>query len=63
MFASRPTGDHDIDDNDDHHQMIIIMTDSLDWIDAIADFFTVVEFPVLGYLPPAVLTELHFQVG
>ena len=43
--------------------MIIIMTDSLDWIDALADFFTIVEFPVLGYLPPAVLTELHFQVG
>jgi len=34
-----------------------------DWVDAIADFFTVVEFPVLGYLPPAVLTELHFQLS
>ena len=33
-----------------------------DWIAALADFFTVVEFPVLGYIPPAVLSELHFQL-
>merc|ERR1719507_2966240 len=33
-----------------------------DWITALADFFTVVEFPVLGYIPPAVLSELHFQL-
>ena len=35
---------------------------SPDWINALADFFTVVEFPVLGYLPPAVLTEMYFQL-
>merc|ERR1712098_57598 len=29
---------------------------------ALGDFFTVVEFPVLGYLPPAILTEMHFQL-
>ena len=33
-----------------------------DWITALAEFFTVVEFPVLGYVPPAVLSELHFQL-
>jgi len=33
-----------------------------DWVNALVDFFTVVEFPVLGYLPPAVLTEMHFQL-
>merc|ERR1719319_2039456 len=33
-----------------------------DWVTALADFFTVVEFPVLGYTPPAVLSELHFQL-
>ena len=33
-----------------------------DWINAIVDFFTVVEFPVLGYEPPAVLTELHLRL-
>jgi len=33
-----------------------------DWVNALAEFFTVVEFPVLGYLPPAVLTEMHFQL-
>jgi len=33
-----------------------------DWINALVDFFTVVEFPVLGYQPPAVLTEMHFQL-
>ena len=33
-----------------------------DWITALTEFFTVVEFPVLGYIPPAVLTELHFQL-
>ena len=33
-----------------------------DWINAIADFFTVVEFPVLGYAPPAVLTEMHLRL-
>ena len=32
------------------------------WIDALVNFFTVVEFPVLGYVPPVVLTELHFQL-
>ena len=31
-----------------------------DWINALKEFFTVVEFPVLGYVPPVVLTELHF---
>ena len=33
-----------------------------DWVTALAEFFTVVEFPVLGYVPPAVLSELHFQL-
>ena len=32
-----------------------------DWVNALVDLFTVVEFPVLGYQPPAVLTEMHFQ--
>jgi hypothetical protein len=27
---------------------------------SLAAFFTVVEFPVLGYVPPVILTELHF---
>ena len=31
-----------------------------DWVAALASFFTVVEFPVLGYVPPVILTELHF---
>ena len=30
-----------------------------DWL---ADFFTVVEYPVLGYIPPAILTEMYFDV-
>ena len=33
-----------------------------DWITAIVDFLTVEEFPVLGYSPPAVLTEIHCGV-
>lgn len=33
-----------------------------DWINALKEFFTVVEFPVLGYVPPVVLTELHFHL-
>ncbi len=33
-----------------------------DWVAALASFFTVVEFPVLGYVPPVILTELHFLV-
>eukprot|EP00092_Neocalanus_flemingeri_P029317 GFUD01031829.1.p1 GENE.GFUD01031829.1~~GFUD01031829.1.p1 ORF type:complete len:1567 (-),score=501.95 GFUD01031829.1:381-5081(-) len=33
-----------------------------DWVNALVDFFTVVEFPVVGYHPPAVLTEMHFQL-
>ena len=33
-----------------------------DWINAIVDFLTVDEFPVLGYSPPAVLTEIHCQL-
>ena len=33
-----------------------------DWLTALQDFFTVVEFPVLGYVPPAVLTEMHFTL-
>ena len=31
----------------------------LDWI---RDFFTVIEYPVVGYVPPAILTEMHFDV-
>ncbi len=31
-----------------------------DWLAALAAFFRVVEFPVLGYVPPVILTELHF---
>ena len=30
-----------------------------DWL---ADFFTVVEYPVLGYIPPAILTEMYFDL-
>ena len=26
------------------------------------DYFTVVEYPVLGYVPPAILTEMHFDL-
>jgi len=36
---------------------------SVDWINALADFFTVVDFPVVGYVPPEVLTELHFVLN
>lgn len=31
-------------------------------IDWLAEFFTVVEYPVTGYIPPAILTEMHFDV-
>ncbi len=31
-------------------------------IDWLKDYFTVVEYPVLGYIPPAILTEMHFDV-
>lgn len=34
-----------------------------DWINSLVNFFTVVEFPVLGYSPPVVLTELHFLLA
>ena len=30
-------------------------------IDWLSDFFTVVEYPVQGYIPPAILTEMHFD--
>ena len=30
-----------------------------DWL---AEFFTVVEYPVLGYIPPAILTEMYFDL-
>ena len=33
-----------------------------DWFNALVNLFTVVEFPKLGYQPPAVLTKIHFQV-
>ena len=32
------------------------------WVDWLADFFTVVEYPVEGYVPPAILTEMQFDV-
>lgn len=31
-------------------------------IDWLQDYFTVVEYPVLGYIPPAILTEMHFDL-
>ena len=31
-------------------------------IDWLKDYFTVVEYPVLGYIPPAILTEMHFDL-
>ena len=30
-------------------------------VDWLTDFFTVVEYPVMGYVPPAILTEMHFD--
>ena len=33
-----------------------------DWVNALVNLFTVVEFPKLGYQPPAILTKIHFQV-
>ena len=33
-----------------------------DWVNTLVNLFTVVEFPKLGYQPPAVLTKIHFQV-
>ena len=35
----------------------------LGWINALIEFFRVVEFPVLGYSPPVVLTEMHFLLN
>jgi hypothetical protein len=32
------------------------------WAEWMADFFTVVEYPVDGYVPPAILTEMQFDV-
>lgn len=32
------------------------------WINWLADYFTVVEYPVTGYIPPAILTEMHFDL-
>ena len=32
-----------------------------EWVDWLADFFTVVEYPVDGYVPPAILTEMQFD--
>lgn len=38
------------------------LVDSPVWVNWLGDFFTVVEFPVDGYLPPAILTEMQFDV-
>lgn len=32
------------------------------WINWLVDFFTVVEYPVVGYIPPAILTEMRFDL-
>ena len=32
------------------------------WLEWLSDFFTVVEYPVTGYVPPAILTELRFDL-
>ena len=32
-----------------------------EWVDWLGDFFTVVEYPVDGYVPPAILTEMQFD--
>ena len=31
-------------------------------VDWLTEFFTVVEYPVTGYIPPAILTEMHFDI-
>lgn len=31
-------------------------------IDWLSEYFTVVEYPVMGYIPPAIMTEMHFDV-
>ena len=33
------------------------------WLDWLVDFFTVIEYPVVGYIPPAILTEMHFDLS
>ncbi|TRY61083.1 hypothetical protein TCAL_14969 [Tigriopus californicus] len=38
------------------------LVDSPVWLTWLGEFFTVVEFPVDGYLPPAILTEMQFDV-
>ena len=32
------------------------------WTEWLAEFFTVVEYPVTGYIPPAILTEMRFDL-
>ncbi len=32
------------------------------WVDWLARFFTVVEYPVDGYVPPAILTHMQFEL-
>ena len=32
------------------------------WGEWLAEFFTVVEYPVTGYIPPAILTEMRFDL-
>ena len=32
-----------------------------EWVDWLGDYFTVVEYPVDGYVPPAILTEMQFD--
>ena len=33
------------------------------WIEWLKEFFTVVEYPVEGYIPPALLTEMQFDLA
>ncbi len=33
-----------------------------EWVDWLARFFTVVEYPVDGYVPPAIMTHMQFEL-
>lgn len=33
------------------------------WFSQITDFFDVVDYPVAGYRPPTVITELHLNLS
>ncbi len=33
------------------------------WVRQLSDFFDVVDYPIAGYRPPAVVTELHLNLS